>query len=245
MTVLLQVEHLAASYGPVQAVRDVSLTVADNEVVAIIGPNGAGKTTLLSALAGLVAAAGTITFAGRHIDGIAPENVVRLGMSLVPERRQLFGSMSVRDNLLLGAYHRFGSETGDAIEHDVHAVLELFGVLKGRAGHRAGTLSGGMQQMLAIGRGLMARPRLLLMDEPLLGLAPLVIKEIMRTLRELRSREQSILIVEQNAKAALAIADRAYVMESGRVVLAGKAAELAEDPKVRAAYLGGHVEEKV
>lgn len=242
MTVLLQVEHLAASYGPVQAVRDVSLTVADNEVVAIIGPNGAGKTTLLSALAGLVAAAGTITFAGRHIDGIAPETVVRLGMSLVPERRQLFGSMSVRDNLLLGAYHRFGSETGDAIEHDVHAVLELFGVLNGRAGHRAGTLSGGMQQMLAIGRGLMARPRLLLMDEPLLGLAPLVIKEIMRTLRELRSRGQSILIVEQNAKAALAIADRAYVMESGRVVLAGKAAELAEDPKVRAAYLGGHVE---
>lgn len=228
-----------------QAVRDVSLTVADNEVVAIIGPNGAGKTTLLSALAGLVAAAGTITFAGRHIHGIAPENVVRLGMSLVPERRQLFGSMSVRDNLLLGAYHRFGSETGDAIEHDVHAVLELFGVLKSRAGHRAGTLSGGMQQMLAIGRGLMARPRLLLMDEPLLGLAPLVIKEIMRTLRELRSRGQSILIVEQNAKAALAIADRAYVMESGRVVLAGKAAELAEDPKVRAAYLGGHVEEKV
>lgn len=245
MTVLLQVEHLAASYGPVQAVRDVSLTVADNEVVAIIGPNGAGKTTLLSALAGLVAAAGTITFAGRHIDGIAPENVVRLGMSLVPERRQLFGSMSVRDNLLLGAYHRFGSETGDAIEHDIHAVLELFGVLNGRAGHRAGTLSGGMQQMLAIGRGLMARPRLLLMDEPLLGLAPLVIKEIMRTLRELRSRGQSILIVEQNAKAALAIADRAYVMEGGRVVLAGKAAELAEDPRVKAAYLGGHVEEKV
>lgn len=242
MTVLLQVEHLAATYGPVQAVRDVSLTVADNEVVAIIGPNGAGKTTLLSALAGLVPAAGMITFAGRHIDGIAPEDVVRLGMSLVPERRQLFGSMSVRDNLLLGAYHRFGSETGDAIGHDIHAVLELFGVLKGRAGHRAGTLSGGMQQMLAIGRGLMARPRLLLMDEPLLGLAPLVIKEIMRTLRELRSRGQSILIVEQNAKAALAIADRAYVMESGRVVLAGKAAELAEDPKVRAAYLGGHVE---
>jgi len=244
MTVLLQVEHLVASYGPVQAVRDVSLTVADNEVVAIIGPNGAGKTTLLSALAGLVAAAGTITFAGRHIDGIAPENVVRLGMSLVPERRQLFGSMSVRDNLLLGAYHRFGSETGDAIEHDIHAVLELFGVLNGRAGHRAGTLSGGMQQMLAIGRGLMARPRLLLMDEPLLGLAPLVIKEIMRTLRELRSRGQSILIVEQNAKAALAIADRAYVMEGGRVVLAGKAAELAEDPRVKAAYLGGHLEER-
>jgi len=244
MTVLLQVEHLAASYGPVQAVRDVSLTVADNEVVAIIGPNGAGKTTLLSALAGLVAAAGTITFAGRHIDGIAPENVVRLGMSLVPERRQLFGSMSVRDNLLLGAYHRFGSETGDAIEHDIHAVLELFGVLNGRAGHRAGTLAGGMQQMLAIGRGLMARPRLLLMDEPLLGLAPLVIKEIMRTLRELRSRGQSILIVEQNAKAALAIADRAYVMEGGRVVLAGKAAELAEDPRVKAAYLGGHLEER-
>jgi branched-chain amino acid transport system ATP-binding protein len=244
VTVLLQVEHLAATYGPVQAVRDVSLTVADNEVVAIIGPNGAGKTTLLSALAGLVPAAGMITFAGRHIDGIAPEDVVRLGMSLVPERRQLFGSMSVRDNLLLGAYHRFGSETANAIEHDIREVFELFQVLNGRAGHPAMTLSGGMQQMLAIGRGLMARPRLLLMDEPLLGLAPLVIKEIVRTLRELQSRGQSILIVEQNAKAALALADRAYVMEGGRVVLAGRAAELGEDPKVQAAYLGGHLEER-
>ena len=242
MTVLLAVEHLAASYGPVQAVRDVSLNVAENEVVAIIGPNGAGKTTLLSALAGLIPATGVITFAGRHIDGIAPEDAVRLGMSLVPERRQLFGSMSVRDNLLLGAYHRFGSEPRTAIEHDVREVFGLFPVLNGRAGHPAGTLSGGMQQMLAIGRGLMARPRLLLMDEPLLGLAPLVIKEIMRTLRELQSRGQSILIVEQNAKAALAIADRAYVMEGGRVVLAGKAVTLAEDPKVQAAYLGGHVE---
>jgi len=242
VTVLLAVEHLAASYGPVQAVRDVSLNVAENEVVAIIGPNGAGKTTLLSALAGLIPATGVITFAGRHIDGIAPEDAVRLGMSLVPERRQLFGSMSVRDNLLLGAYHRFGSEPGTAIEHDVREVFGLFPVLNGRAGHPAGTLSGGMQQMLAIGRGLMARPRLLLMDEPLLGLAPLVIKEIMRTLRELQSRGQSILIVEQNAKAALAIADRAYVMEGGRVVLAGKAVTLAEDPKVQAAYLGGHVE---
>jgi len=242
VTVLLAVEHLAASYGPVQAVRDVSLNVAENEVVAIIGPNGAGKTTLLSALAGLIPATGVITFAGRHIDGIAPEDAVRLGMSLVPERRQLFGSMSVRDNLLLGAYHRFGSEPRTAIEHDVREVFGLFPVLNGRAGHPAGTLSGGMQQMLAIGRGLMARPRLLLMDEPLLGLAPLVIKEIMRTLRELQSRGQSILIVEQNAKAALAIADRAYVMEGGRVVLAGKAVTLAEDPKVQAAYLGGHVE---
>jgi len=245
VSVLLQVEHLAASYGPVQAVRDVSLTVDENEVVAIIGPNGAGKTTLLSALAGLLPATGTVVFAGSQIDGISPEDAVRLGMSLVPERRQLFGSMSVHDNLLLGAYHRFGSEPRSDIEHDTTQVFELFPVLNGRAGHPAATLSGGMQQMLAIGRGLMARPRLLLMDEPLLGLAPLVIKEIMRTLRELQSRGQSILIVEQNAKAALGIADRAYVMEGGRVVLAGKAAELAEDPKVRAAYLGGHVAEKV
>jgi branched-chain amino acid transport system ATP-binding protein len=242
VSTLLQVEHLAAAYGPVQAVRDVSMTVDENEVVAIIGPNGAGKTTLLSALAGLLPATGTIAFAGRSIEGISAEDAVRLGMSLVPERRQLFGSMSVRDNLLLGAYHRFGSEPRSDIEHDARQVFALFPVLNGRAGHPAGTLSGGMQQMLAIGRGLMARPRLLLMDEPLLGLAPLVIKEIMRTLRELRSRGQGILIVEQNAKAALGIADRAYVMEGGQVVLTGKAAELAEDPKVRAAYLGGHVE---
>lgn len=242
MTTLLQVDHLGASYGAVQAVRDVSMIVHENEVVAIIGPNGAGKTTLLSALAGLRPATGTVVFAGKRIDGVPVEDTVRLGMSLVPERRQLFTSMSVIDNLLLGAYHRFGSAPRNEIEHDARQVFELFPVLNGRARHAAGTLSGGMQQMLAIGRGLMARPRLLLMDEPLLGLAPLVIREIIRTLRDLQARGQSILIVEQNAKAALGIADRAYVMEGGRIVLAGKAAELAEDPKVRAAYLGGHVE---
>lgn len=239
---LLEVEHLQASYGPVQAVRDVSLTVGENEVVAIIGPNGAGKTTTLSAITGLLPARGEVRFAGHRAIGLSPEDAVRLGISLVPERRQLFATMSVNDNLLLGAYHRFGRESREAITRDLDDVFALFPLLKDRTDDPARTLSGGMQQMLAIGRGLMARPRLLLMDEPLLGLAPLVIREILKTLRRLQDRGQSLLLVEQNAKAALEIARRAYVMEAGRVALQGEASVLAQDPKVRAAYLGGHVE---
>lgn len=239
---LLEVEHLQASYGPVQAVRDVSLTVGENEVVAIIGPNGAGKTTTLSAITGLLPARGEVRFAGHRTTGLSPEDAVRLGISLVPERRQLFATMNVNDNLLLGAYHRFGRESREAITRDLDDVFALFPLLKDRVDDPAGTLSGGMQQMLAIGRGLMARPRLLLMDEPLLGLAPLVIREILKTLRSLQDRGQSLLLVEQNAKAALEIARRAYVMEGGRVALQGEASVLAQDPKVRAAYLGGHVE---
>ena len=242
MTALLQVEHLAASYGRVQAVRDVTLQVNEDEVVAIIGPNGAGKSSLLNAIAGLLPSRGVMTFAGTPLVGRPAEDTVRLGLSLVPERRQLFASMSVNDNLLLGAYHRFGRALGPAIQQDVDAAYALFPLLRERRGHPAGTLSGGMQQMLAIGRGLMARPRLLLMDEPLLGLAPLVINEILRVLADLRRRGQALLIVEQNAKAALGIADRAYVMEGGRIALQGTSAALARDPNVQAAYLGGHVE---
>jgi len=242
VTALLQVEHLAASYGRVQAVRDVTLQVNEDEVVAIIGPNGAGKSSLLNAIAGLLPSRGAMTFAGTPFLGRPAEDTVRLGLSLVPERRQLFASMSVHDNLLLGAYHRFGRARGPAIHQDLDAAYALFPLLSERRGHRAGTLSGGMQQMLAIGRGLMARPRLLLMDEPLLGLAPLVINEILRVLADLRRRAQALLIVEQNAKAALGIADRAYVMEGGRIVLQGTSAALARDPNVQAAYLGGHVE---
>jgi len=242
VTALLQVERLAASYGRVQAVRDVTLQVNEDEVVAIIGPNGAGKSSLLNAIAGLLPSHGAMTFAGTPFLGRPAEDTVRLGLSLVPERRQLFASMSVHDNLLLGAYHRFGRALAPAIHQDLDAAYALFPLLSERRGHRAGTLSGGMQQMLAIGRGLMARPRLLLMDEPLLGLAPLVINEILRVLADLRRRAQALLIVEQNAKAALGIADRAYVMEGGRIVLQGTSAALARDPNVQAAYLGGHVE---
>lgn len=242
MTPLLQVEGLAASYGRVQAVTDVTMQVNEDEIVAIIGPNGAGKSSLLMAIAGLLPWRGAITFAGTPLAGRAAEDTVRLGLSLVPERRQLFASMSVHDNLLLGAYHRFGHGRGLPIQEDVDAAYALFPLLRERRGHPAGTLSGGMQQMLAIGRGIMARPRLLLMDEPLLGLAPLVINEILRVLTDLRRRGQALLIVEQNAKAALGIADRAYVMEGGRIAMQGTSTALAGDPNVRAAYLGGHVE---
>lgn len=237
---LLVVEHLNAGYGPVQAVRDVSLTVSEGEAVAVIGPNGAGKTSLLLAIVGLLPSRGTIQFRGTTLPG-QPEDAVRLGLTLVPERRQLFGSLTVHDNLLLGAYHRFGRESRVAIEQDADRAYGLFPVLRPRRDDRAAALSGGMQQMVALGRGLMARPRLLLMDEPLLGLAPLVIAEILRALRALQASGQSLLIVEQNARAALEIAERAYVMEGGRVALHGEASAIAADPAIRAAYLGGHV----
>ncbi len=242
MTILLEVEHLAASYGPVQAVRGVSVTVHEGEVVAILGPNGAGKTTFLHAIMGLMPAQGRIVFGEQSIAGFAPESVVRLGMSLVPERRQLFTSLSVGDNLLLGAYHRFGRVSRSTIEDELDEVYALFPILRDRARDAAGTLSGGMQQMVAIGRGLMARPKLLLMDEPLLGLAPLVIREILRVLGTLKARGLALVLVEQNVRAALAVAERGYVIESGTVVLAGPAHTLAENPRVRSAYLGGHVD---
>ncbi len=239
---LLDVDHLAASYGPVQAVRGVSITVSEGEFIAILGPNGAGKTTLLHAITGLLPAQGRVVFAGRSITGVAPEEIVRLGLSLVPERRQLFSSMSVHDNLFLGAYHRVGRDSRVAIGQDMAEIYALFPLLRERARDAAGTLSGGMQQMVAIGRGLMARPRLLLMDEPLLGLAPLVIREILKVLTELKTRGVGLVLVEQNVRAALAVAERAYVIEGGAVVLAGPAHALAENPRVQSAYLGGHVE---
>lgn len=239
---LLHVEGLEVAYGQVQAVRGVSLSVGHHEVVAVIGANGAGKTTLLRALVGLLPSRGRIVLGGRPVARPSPEDTVRLGISLVPERRQLFGSMSVSDNLLLGAYHRIGQEPRTAIDEDQHRVLALFPALRDRAASPARTLSGGMQQMVAIGRGLMARPRLLLLDEPLLGLAPLVIADMLRAFAQLQQLGQSILIVEQNAKAVLGLAARAYVLEAGRVVRHGRATTLAQDPALRAAYLGGHIE---
>ncbi len=236
---MLKLEQINTYYGRVHALRGVSLEVAQGEIVAVIGPNGAGKTTLLNTISGVIPArGGQIAFEGNPITNLSPERIVRRGISQVPERRQVFATMSVMDNLVLGAYHRHGQVGKDAIKQDLEFVFDIFPRLKDRAKQAAGTLSGGEQQMLALGRGWMARPKLLLLDEPSLGLAPLLVREIFRVSAELRDHGTTILIVEQNARAALELADRAYVMESGRVVVGGKASELACDERVQTAYLG-------
>ncbi|MBN1812249.1 MAG: ABC transporter ATP-binding protein [Anaerolineae bacterium] len=236
---MLRLKTVSAYYGRIQALREVSLEVAEGEIVAVIGPNGAGKTTLMSTISGMVPArGGTISFAGQSITNLGPEKIVRAGISQVPERRQVFASMSVMDNLILGAYHRYRQDGRKAVEQDLAFVFEIFPRLRDRVRQTAGTLSGGEQQMLAVGRAWMAKPKLLLMDEPSLGLAPLLVKEIFRVSAELRERGMTILLVEQNARVALDLADRAYVMESGRVVLEGAADELACDERVQTAYLG-------
>jgi len=232
---------LSARYGPVHALRDVSLEVRAGELVALIGANGAGKSTLLRAIAGLVApAAGRVALDGRDVTGQAPEAMIRAGVALVPERRRVFAPLTVLDNLELGGYalprgHDFRSR----LEAGVEEAYRLFPVLRRRRDQLAGTLSGGEQQMLAIGRALMTRPRLLLCDEPSLGLAPLVVAEIMRLLSTLREAGTTILLVEQNARMALRSADRAYVLEVGSVVLSGAATDLLQDDQLKAAYLGG------
>jgi branched-chain amino acid transport system ATP-binding protein len=238
---LLEVHDLVARYGAVEALRGVSLAVRAGELVTLLGANGAGKSTLLKTIVGLLAAArGRVVFEGLDITGRGPDDVLRSGIALVPERRRVFGSLPVRDNLLLGAY---ALPRGRDFERQVQAGLEevhqLFPVLRERAAQLAGTLSGGEQQMLAIGRALMSRPRLLLCDEPSLGLAPLVMQEIMRLLRALRERGTTVLLVEQNARVALRTADRGYVLETGRVTLEGGARALLDNDELRAAYLGG------
>jgi branched-chain amino acid transport system ATP-binding protein len=236
---MLTLDRVSSFYGRIQALREVSLHVAEGEIVAVIGSNGAGKSTLLNTISGMIPArGGSVLFAGRSIAGLPPEKIVRLGISQVPERRQIFSTMSVMDNLILGAYHRYGRDGRQAIERDLDFVFEIFPRLRERIGQTAGTLSGGEQQMLALGRGWMSKPRLLLMDEPSLGLAPLMAREIFRVSGQLRERGTTILVVEQNAHAALALADRAYVMESGQVVLEGKSSDLAVDERVQKAYLG-------
>ncbi len=236
---MLKLEKVNTYYGRIQALRDVSLEVAEGEIVTVIGPNGAGKTTLLNTISGVVpAASGQITLQGQPIAHLSPEKIVRLGISQVPERRQVFATMSVLDNLILGAYHRYRRDGKEEVGRDLEFVFEIFPRLKDRVKQAAGTLSGGEQQMLALGRGWMARPKLLLMDEPSLGLAPLLTKEIFRVSGELREHGMTILVVEQNARAALELADRAYVMESGRVVLEGTATQLAADEQVQRVYLG-------
>jgi branched-chain amino acid transport system ATP-binding protein len=236
---MLKLETVSTYYGRIRALSDVSLEVAEGEIVAVIGPNGAGKTTLLNTISGVVPArSGRITFDSQPITNLNPERIVRLGISQVPERRQVFDTMTVLDNLILGAYHRHRRDSREEIDQDLGFVFEIFPRLKDRVKQAAGTLSGGEQQMLALGRGWMAKPRLLLMDEPSLGLAPLLTKEIFRVSGELREHGMTILVVEQNARAALELADRAYVMESGQVVLEGTTAQLAADERVQTAYLG-------
>ena len=235
---MLRLEKVNTYYGRIQALRNISLEVTGGEIVAVIGPNGAGKTTLLNTISGVVLARdGAVIFRDQIITNLSPERIVRLGVSQVPERRQVFTTMSVLDNLILGAYHRYRRD-GKNIDRDLEFVFETFPRLKDRVKQTAGTLSGGEQQMLALGRAWMAKPSLLLMDEPSLGLAPLLIREIFRVSGELREQGMTILLVEQNARAALDLADRAYVMESGQVVAEGPAEQLAADERVQRAYLG-------
>ncbi|MCC7105550.1 MAG: ABC transporter ATP-binding protein [Chloroflexi bacterium] len=237
---MLRVEDLVACYGQIAALKGVSPWVDRGEIVAIIGANGAGKTTLLSAISGLLLPRrGRLWLDGQEITGLPAERVVSLGIAHVPERRQVFASLSVEENLLLGAYHRLRHEPGRQIRSTMDEMMALFPALAERKRQLAGTLSGGQQQMLAIARGLMARPRLLLLDEPSLGLAPMVAREIFETIRALPERGAAVMLVEQNAHAALRLASRGYVLETGNVVLSGPAAELLSDPRVRGAYLGG------
>jgi branched-chain amino acid transport system ATP-binding protein len=232
---MLAVAGLRSGYGKIDVLHGVGLTVGQGQIVALIGANGAGKTTLLKTVSGLIRpAAGTIVFAGREIAGRPAHKIVALGMSHVPEGRAVLKRMSVLDNLRMGAYVRTDSE----IERDIDAVMARFPALAERRHHLAATLSGGEQQMLAIGRALVARPRLLLMDEPSLGLAPRLVTRIFLTLRELRQEGKTILLVEQNARQALRVADQAYVMERGRIVLAGSGESLLNTPEVQRTYLG-------
>jgi len=234
---MLRIDNQSVYYGGIQSLKDVSLHLETGELLAIIGANGAGKTTLLRTLSGVLKArSGSIRFEGKELTRLSPFDIVALGIAHSPEGRQLFGGLTVLENLKLGAVQRTDRA---AIEQDLARTFELFPVLKERRLQRAGTLSGGEQQMLAIGRALMARPRLLLLDEPSLGLAPLLVERIFVVIARLKAERVTLLLVEQNARMALNVADRAYVMETGRIKLRGTAAELAANPEVERAYLGG------
>jgi branched-chain amino acid transport system ATP-binding protein len=237
VTSLLELSGIEVRYGGIRALKGVTLTVEPGEVVALLGANGAGKTTTLRAISGLVKpSAGTIAFDGRPILGLPAHKVVALGVSHVPEGRRIFPQMSVLENLRMGAYQRRGS-----LQDDIAKVFQLFPVLDERRKQNGGTLSGGEQQMLAIGRALMSRPRLLLLDEPSMGLAPLIVAKIFEIIRDIREQGTTVLLVEQNAAQALELADRGYVLEVGTVVMSDAASTLLRDDRVRAAYLGESV----
>ena len=236
MNPLLSLNAVEVRYGGIRAVKGIDLTVDEGEMVCIVGANGAGKTTTLKAVAGMLpCAAGSITYAGTAVAGVRSFELVRRGLALVPEGRGVFGQLSVAENLAMGAYVR---DDKDGIAEDRERMLGLFPRLKERFGQSAGTLSGGEQQMLAIARALMSRPRLLLLDEPSMGLAPLIVERIFEIVASVSRTGVTILLVEQNARLALETCERAYVMESGTITLAGRAREMLDNPQVRAAYLG-------
>jgi branched-chain amino acid transport system ATP-binding protein len=235
---LLSLGDLNVSYDKVEAVRGVSLSIQPGQIVTVIGPNGAGKTTLLAAAMGLLPSTGSMVFDGLDLRKLDVEARVERGFCLVPEKRELFGEMSVADNLILGAYSRRADRAG--VRRDLDEVFDRFPRLLERRGQLANTLSGGERQMLALGRALMAKPRLLLLDEPSLGLAPLIVRDIFRIIASLRELGVSVLLVEQNARAALETADYGYVLETGEIVRSGPAQTLIHDPRLIATYLGGH-----
>ena len=236
MSILLKVEGLKVAYGGIQAVKGVSFEVREGELVSLIGANGAGKTTTLKAITGTQPAAeGRIEVMGRDIRGLGAWDLVRQGLVMVPEGRGVFSRMTIVENLQMGAFVRTDGE----VRADIERVFGIFPRLKERAGQLAGTMSGGEQQMLAMGRALMARPRLLLMDEPSMGLSPIMVDKIFEVVRDIHARGTTVLLVVQNASRALGLADRGYVMDSGEITMTGPARELLDDPRVRAAYLGG------
>ncbi|PKO71291.1 MAG: ABC transporter ATP-binding protein [Betaproteobacteria bacterium HGW-Betaproteobacteria-14] len=237
MSSILEIRDLCVSYGKVEALHHINLKVAAGQIVTVIGPNGAGKTTLLSAIMGLLPAKGEVEFQGEVQRDIEVEHLVAMGMTLVPEKRELFGEMSVEDNLLLGAFQRY--RHGDRDEgKTMDQVFGTFPRLRERRAQLAGTLSGGERQMLAVGRALMAKPKLLMLDEPSLGLAPLIVREIFHIIADLRKTGVAILLVEQNARAALQIADYGYVLETGSLALEGDSRQLTDDPRIVETYLG-------
>lgn len=234
---MLKVEKLNVHYGVIHALKDVSMEVKEGEIVSLIGANGAGKTTLLQTISGLLKkTSGEVVFLGKSMNKVSAKNIVKEGITQVPEGRHIFSGMSVYENLLMGAYLR---KDKDGIKADLQDIYQRFPILEKRSSQDASTLSGGEQQMLAMGRALMARPKILLLDEPSMGLAPILVKEIFNIIKDINEKGTTVLLVEQNAKMALSIADRAYVMETGNIVMTGTGAELINSPEIQKAYLGG------
>ena len=233
---MLKVENLVVSYGGIEALKGISLEVPEGKIVTLIGANGAGKSTLLRSIIGLVKPGqGKISYEEKDITGLNSQKIVQTGITLVPEGRRVFPNLTVLENLKIGAYLRNDKE---GIEKDIRWIYDLFPRLEERSWQMAGTLSGGEQQMLAVGRALMSRPKVLMMDEPSLGLAPLVIKDIFKIIQEINNQGMTVLLIEQNANMALKIADIAYVLETGRITMTGTGKELLENPEIKAAYLG-------
>ena len=234
---MLKIENLHIKYGAIHAVKGIDIEVNEGEIVTLIGANGAGKTSILKALSGLVKPSeGTITYDGKVLNKKSAQDIMKAGISHVPEGRRIFADMTVLENLELGAYQRKDKE---GIKKDLEAIYERFPILKDRSKQAAGTLSGGEQQMLAMGRALMANPKILLLDEPSMGLAPILVKEIFSIIKDINAKGTTILLVEQNARLALSVATRAYVMETGKIVMSGTGQELADSEEIQKAYLGG------